>query len=354
MTDSSNSPVEAGGTAARPPREPVPPHHPAVPHHPAPDGAAPSGAVPSPAAAAPSAPASAGPSPAAAALLTAVGRLGSVAVAFSGGVDSTVVLAAAVRALGPDRAVAAIADSPSLARSELDLARATAESIGAELVALGTDELSVDGYRANAGDRCYFCKQTVLGRVADFAASRGLAHVATGTHLDDRSAPHRPGLRAAREVGVAEPLADAGLTKAQVREVAREWGLAVSDKPAMPCLASRIAVGLTVSRDRLHLVEQAEAVVRDTLSEHRVSARDVRVRLLSRGFRIELDAPAHREVQGRSGLGDALLAGVAAVGPVGEGSLGPYSSGAVSTSPAAGPAPGRPAVVRTVRKEAAP
>ncbi|KRV50506.1 hypothetical protein AQ490_15620 [Wenjunlia vitaminophila] len=289
------------------------------------------------------------PALAEAALLTEVERLGSVAVAFSGGVDSAVVLAAAVRALPHGRVVGAIADSPALARDELALARRTAEELGAELVVLATDELSVDGYRANAGDRCYFCKQTVLGRVSELAAARGLEHVATGTHLDDRSAPHRPGLRAARELAVVEPLADAGLTKAAVRAVARHWGLSVSEKPGMPCLASRIAVGLTVSRDRLHLVEQAEARVQATLAEHRVNARDVRVRLLDRGFRIELDAPALRLAEARPGLTHALLEGVGAVGPMGTGRLGPYSSGAVSTSAAgsrtgsAGPAREEPA-----------
>lgn len=282
---------------------------------------------------------------AAAVLLAEVGRLGSVAVAYSGGVDSTVVLAAAVRALGPGRAVAVIADSPALARGELALARDTAADLGAELVVLDTDELSVAGYRANAGDRCYFCKQTVLGRVAGYAAEHGFAHVATGTHLDDRRAAHRPGLRAARELDAAEPLAAAGLGKTAVRAVARAWGLPVAEKPGMPCLASRIAVGIAVSQDRLHLVERAEERVRETLYEHRVGARDVRVRLLKRGFRIELDALAHREVAA-GGLGDTLLREVAAVGPLGEGSLAPYRTGAVST--AAG------AASRTVSADGAP
>lgn len=289
----------------------------------------------------PAAPIAAPPAaPSAGALLAEVGRLGSVAVAYSGGVDSAVVLAAAVRALGPGRAVAVTADSPALARSELALARGTAAEIGAELVVLATDELSDPGYRANAGDRCYFCKRTVLGRVAEYASDRGLAAVATGTHLDDRRAPHRPGLRAARELRVAEPLADAGLTKSAVRAVAAEWDLGVSEKPGMPCLSSRIAVGVTVSRDRLRLVEEAEARVRTALAEHRVEARDVRVRLLRTGFRIELDPPAHRAVSASAGIGDALLRRVAGAGPLGEGRIAPYRSGAVSTAPGPGPASG--------------
>jgi pyridinium-3,5-biscarboxylic acid mononucleotide sulfurtransferase len=268
-------------------------------------------------------------------LLTTVGGLGSVVVAFSGGVDSAVVLAAAVRALGPRRAIAAIADSPSLARSELELARRTAGELGAELAVLGTDELAVPGYQANAGDRCYFCKQTVLSSVGELAAARGFAHVATGTHLDDRAAPHRPGLRAARELSVVEPLADAGLTKAAVRAVAREWGLSTSEKPSMPCLASRIEVGIPVSRERLGLVERAEAAVRAFLAEQRLDVPDVRVRLLSEGFRIELNAPAYHSLTARPDAVDDLLRRVSGVGPVGTGSVAAYRAGSVSTSAAA-------------------
>jgi pyridinium-3,5-biscarboxylic acid mononucleotide sulfurtransferase len=274
----------------------------------------------------------AAPSADAARLLAGVGRLGSVVVAYSGGVDSAVVLAAAVRALGPERAVAAIADSPSLARSELDLARRTAKELGAELAVLATDELAVPGYRANAGDRCYFCKHTVLSRVTALAAERGFAHVATGTHLDDRRAPHRPGLRAAGELAVVEPLADAGLAKAAVRAVAREWGLSVAEKPGMPCLASRIAVGIPVSRERLGLVERAEAAVRACLARRRLEVRDIRVRLLAEGFRVELDGPGYDEVAARPDVVAELLGSVARVGPVGEGGIAPYRSGAVSTA----------------------
>jgi pyridinium-3,5-biscarboxylic acid mononucleotide sulfurtransferase len=280
------------------------------------------------------------PSADAASLLAEVGRLGSVMVAYSGGVDSAVVLAAAVRALGPERAVAAIADSPALARGELELARRTAKELGAELAELATDELSVPGYRANAGDRCYFCKHTVLSRVTALARARGFGHVATGTHLDDRRAAHRPGLRAARELEVVEPLADAGLTKSAVRAVAREWGLSVAEKPGMPCLASRIAVGIPVSRERLGLVERAESAVRAFLARGGLDVRDIRVRLLPGGFRVELDDPGYREVAARPGMVEGLLGSAAGVGPLGEGSLAPYRPGAVST--AAGSAGERP------------
>src|SRR5207248_2452409 len=129
---------------------------------------------------------------ASAALLDRLGRLGGLVVAFSGGVDSAVVLAGAVQALGADAVLAAIADSPSLARAELATAYRVAGQIGAELVVLRTDEHTDPDYRANAGDRCYFCKRTALAAVRDLARHRGIAHVATGTHVDDRRAAHRP------------------------------------------------------------------------------------------------------------------------------------------------------------------
>ena len=130
----------------------------------------------------------------AAALLDRLGRLDGLVVAFSGGVDSAVVLAAAVRALGADAVLAAIADSPSLARAELAAARRVAGQIGVQLLVLVTDEHVDPGYRANAGDRCYFCKRTVLAAVCDVAQRGGFAHVATGTHLDDRHAGLHIGL----------------------------------------------------------------------------------------------------------------------------------------------------------------
>lgn len=265
----------------------------------------------------------------AAALLDLLRGWGSVVVAFSGGVDSAVVLAAAVRALGADAVLAAIADSPSLARAELSGARLLAGQLGVELAVLHTDELADPGYRANAGDRCYFCKQTVLGAVRDLARRRGLVQVATGTHLDDRRAAHRPGLRAAAELGVREPLVEVGATKEMVRLLAAYWGLPVRDKPSTPCLASRIAVGLPVSVERLALVERAELAARGYLAEHQVPVRDLRVRLLGRaGFRVELDQIALDRVRAQAWAG--LLARVAEAGTGGSGELALYHCGSLS------------------------
>lgn len=269
------------------------------------------------------------PSCAEAALLDRLGRLGGLVVAFSGGVDSTVVLAAAIRALGADAALAVIADSPSLPRAELAAAHRVAEQIGAPLLVLATEEHADPGYRANAGDRCYFCKRTVLAAVCNAARVRGFAYVATGTHLDDRRASHRPGLRAAAELRVCEPLAEVGATKEVVRLLAARWNLTVRDKPSAPCLASRIAVGVPVTVDRLALVERAELAGRQYLAEHHVAVRDLRVRLLGRaGFRVELDQDALDGVSlpGR----EQLLDRVAQVGLGGNGDLARYHSGSLS------------------------
>ncbi len=239
-------------------------------------------------------------------------------------------LAASLRALGPSRTLAVTADSPALARDELVLARRTAAELGVELVVLTTDELAVPGYRANAGDRCYFCKRTVLAAVSHVAAARGHAHVATGTHRDDHRSGHRPGLRAARERGVVEPLATAGLGKAQVRAVAREWGLTVADKPGTPCLASRIAVGVPVTRQRLELVERAETAVREFLAAGRAPVRDLRVRILAGTFRVELDAEAHQWLVRRPEQEAELLDRLGRTVELADGTLGPYRTGSVN------------------------
>jgi uncharacterized protein len=271
-------------------------------------------------------------------LLASLRSLDSVAVAFSGGVDSTVVLAAALRALPVDRVLAVIADSPSLARTELIEARQVAADLGVELVEVRVDELNVPGYRANAGNRCYFCKHTVLSAVSELAVQRGIAHVATGTHADDRRALHRPGLRAARELQVVEPLADADLGKQEIRMLAAAWSLPVAEKPATPCLASRIAVGVPVSIGRLGLVERAEIAVRARLADVGVQPRDLRVRLLGNGFAVELDDLAHAALEALPGLTAEVLIELNGIGLTGAGRVGTYRS------PALAPATGDSAV----------
>jgi uncharacterized protein len=215
--------------------------------------------------------------------------LGSVLVAYSGGADSAFLLAAAVRALGADRVAAATAYSHSLPQAERDPARAFAESLGVRVLTPETHELDRGGYRANAGDRCYFCKAELLDTLTPLAAEHGLAHVATGTNADDASAGFRPGIRAAAERAAVTPLLDAGLTKSQIRAASHTWALPTWDKPAAACLASRIAYGVEVTAGRLARVERAEAEVRAALAAAGNAVRHLRVRDLGDSARIELD-----------------------------------------------------------------
>jgi uncharacterized protein len=223
-------------------------------------------------------------------LLDQVRDLGSLAVAYSGGADSALVLAAGVRALGPDRVLAVTAVSESLAAAELAPARALAEQLGVTHLTPRTRELDRPGYRANGPDRCYFCKSEVLDAIVALAGERGFAHVATGTNADDAVDPHRPGIAAGRERGVRTPLLAAGFGKADVRAVSRHWGLSTWDKPATPCLASRIRTGLQVTPLRLARVDRAETAVRIALADAGVPVSDLRVRDLGGSARVEVPA----------------------------------------------------------------
>jgi pyridinium-3,5-biscarboxylic acid mononucleotide sulfurtransferase len=186
---------------------------------------------------------------------------GSCAVAFSGGLDSAVLAKAARLALG-DRAVAVTGTSQSLASGELDQARDLARQIGIrhEIVACG--EMSDPNYQANTADRCYYCKTEVLRRIKETAARLGLAVVADGANRDD-GRDHRPGMRAVREQGVRSPLAECDLGKEELRRLAADWGLPVWNKPATPCLSSRIAYGETITPERLAMIDKAERFLRE-------------------------------------------------------------------------------------------
>jgi pyridinium-3,5-biscarboxylic acid mononucleotide sulfurtransferase len=213
---------------------------------------------------------------------------GSVLVAYSGGADSAMLLAAAVRALGPDRVAAATGYSHSLPMSERDPAREFAESLGVEVLTPETHEMEREGYRANGSDRCYFCKAELLDVLTPIAADRGLAHVATGTNADDAVAGFRPGIKAATERGAIAPLRDAGLTKEQVRAASRRWDLPTWDKPAAACLSSRIAYGVEVTPQRLGRVERAEVASRASLAD--AGLVNLRVRDLGDHASVEVDA----------------------------------------------------------------
>jgi uncharacterized protein len=228
-----------------------------------------------------------------AALMGRLARLdgdGGLMVAFSGGADSAFLLAAAVRALGADRVVAATAVSDSLPASELEQAAEFAAGLGVRHLTPRTAEMEREGYRANAGDRCYFCKAELMDTLGPLAAELAVGHVATGTNADDAVAGFRPGIRAAAERGALTPLRDAGLTKAQVRRISADWGLSTWDKPAAACLSSRIAYGIQISPARLHRVERAERALRESLAGAGVPVRNLRVRDLGEKARIEVDA----------------------------------------------------------------
>ncbi|MGC4152763.1 MAG: ATP-dependent sacrificial sulfur transferase LarE [Propionicimonas sp.] len=214
---------------------------------------------------------------------TALGEPERLGVAFSGGVDSAVLLALATRALGPSRTLAILGVSASLATQERRLAHEVSASIGAPLVELETHETDLAAYRANGPDRCFHCKDELFTRISDEVAEQyGLAAVAYGENADDAVRPDRPGAQAATNHRVLRPLADAGLRKTEVRQLARELGLAVAEKPAAPCLASRIPHFEEVTPEKLRQIDRAEAAVRS------LGFSDVRVRHHGELARIEL------------------------------------------------------------------
>jgi pyridinium-3,5-biscarboxylic acid mononucleotide sulfurtransferase len=214
--------------------------------------------------------------------LAGIGRLG---VAFSGGVDSSVLLALAARTLGADRVIAILGVSPSLAAGERAAAHRVAAHIGVAVVEIETHEGDRAAYRANGPDRCFHCKDELFTVIADeVVAAHRLDAVAYGENADDARRPDRPGARAATDHRVLRPLAEAGLDKAAVRRIARALGLPSADKPAAPCLASRIPHFAEVSPEKLGQIEQAEEAL------HRLGFTDLRVRHHGDIARIELPA----------------------------------------------------------------
>lgn len=194
-------------------------------------------------------------------LVETIRGYGSAAVAFSAGVDSTVVAKAAHLALG-DAAVAVTGTSASLASGELDEARRLAAQIGIRHEVLQTDEFSQDAYVRNAPDRCYHCKTELYTQMEGIAAKLGVAVILNGANVDDLG-DYRPGMIAAGEHQVKSPLADCGYGKAEVRALAEHWQLPVWDKPATPCLSSRVAYGEEVTPERLAMIDAAEQFLRE-------------------------------------------------------------------------------------------
>ncbi len=209
-------------------------------------------------------------------------------IALSAGVDSSLVALLAHKALG-DRVVAVTGVSESLPPHELEIAKETAKAIGIKHLVVQTDELQNPEYTSNRADRCYHCKDTLYGELRTLADSLGLEAILDGTQVDDLS-DDRPGFRAAQEAGVKSPLLTASFSKADVRETARLLGLSVWDKPAMPCLSSRITHGEEVTMDKLGMIGQAELYIKEL-----TGVRNLRVRYSSSMARIEV-APEERKL----------------------------------------------------------
>ena len=190
-----------------------------------------------------------------------LGRHRRVLVAFSGGVDSTLLLKIAVDVLGADNVLAVTADNAAVPSGEVDEARELARQIGAPHRVIETHELDDPRYVENPPDRCYYCRLDLFRKLRDMAERRDYDAVLTGANADDLG-DWRPGLRAATEYGMGSPMADAGLTKTDIRQLSQAAGLSTHDKPANPCLATRIAYGIPITPEALVRVDRAEAVLR--------------------------------------------------------------------------------------------
>jgi pyridinium-3,5-biscarboxylic acid mononucleotide sulfurtransferase len=212
---------------------------------------------------------------------------GSALVAFSGGVDSSLALAIAARALPKDKVLAVTSNNETYLPSELGLARDFAATLGVEHLVVNTRELDDPNYASNPTNRCYFCKSTLYSDLAKLAAERGYACVVDGANKDDEG-DYRPGRKAAKELGVVSPLSIAGVGKAEVRELAKHLGLPSWDKPALACLSSRFPYGQEITPEKLSQVARAEEFLR------KEGFRQVRVRHHGEIARLEV-APAEIE-----------------------------------------------------------
>lgn len=206
--------------------------------------------------------------------------LGSVAVAFSSGVDSTFLLKAAQEALG-DKVIAVTASSCSFPKRELEEAKAFCEKNGICQIIVESEELDIDGFRQNPKNRCYLCKHELFEKIWEIAKENGMNAVAEGSNMDDNG-DYRPGLIAVKELGVSSPLRQAELSKAEIRELSKEMGLPTWDKQSFACLSSRFVYGETINEQKLGMVDKAEQLLLD------MGFHQVRVRIHGNIARIEV------------------------------------------------------------------